>query len=74
LATKAKGRVLTVDYKGGTQQVLVPAGIPIVQFAPAMLSQLAPGVPVFVIGQPGADGMVMANRVTLGTNGVAPPM
>ena len=74
VATRGKGRVLTVDYKGGTQQVLVPANVPIVQFAPAQLGQLAPGVPVFVIAQAGPDGKLTANRVTLGTNGVAPPM
>jgi hypothetical protein len=71
---KAKGRLLTVDYQGGTQQVLVPETVPIVAFAPAQLSQLAPGVPVFVIVQPMPGDKLVANRVTLGTNGVAPPM
>ncbi len=71
---KARGRLLTVDYQGGTKQVLVPASVPIVAFAPAQLSQLAPGVPVFVIGQPMPGGKLVAKRVTLGTNGVAPPM
>ncbi len=72
--TKAKGRLLTVDYQGGTKQVLVPETVPIVAFAPAQLSQLAPGVPVFIIGQAMAGGAIFTNRVTLGTNGVAPPM
>lgn len=71
---KAKGRLLTVDYKGGTQQVFVPPTVPIVAFAPAQLSQLATGVPVFVIGMATPDGKIAANYVTLGTNGVAPPM
>ncbi len=71
---KAKGRLLTVDYKGGTQQVYVPPSVPIVAFAPATLSQLAPGVPVFVIAMPTPDGKLAASRITLGTNGVAPPM
>ncbi len=71
---KAKGRLLTVDYQGGTKQVLVPETVPIVAFAPAQMSQLAPGVPVFVIVQPLPGGKLGANRVTLGTNGVAPPM
>ncbi len=71
---KAKGRLLTVDYQGGTQQVLVPETVPIVAFAPAQLGQLAPGVPVFVIVQPMPGDKLVANRVTLGTNGVAPPM
>ena len=72
--SKAKGRLLTVDYQGGTQQVLVPETVPIVAFAPAQMSQLAPGVPVFVIVAPLPGGKLGANRVTLGTNGVAPPM
>lgn len=71
---KARGRLLTVDYQGGTKQVLVPDNVPIVAFAPAQMSQLAPGVPVFVIAMPVAGGKLAANRVTLGTNGVAPPM
>ncbi len=71
---KAKGRLLTVDYQGGTQQVLVPESVPIVAFAPAQMSQLAPGVPVFVIVQPLPGGKLATNRVTLGSNGVAPPM
>ncbi len=72
--TKAKGRLLTVDYQGGTKQVLVPETVPIVAFAPAMLAQLKPGVPVFLIGQTMPGGVIATKQVTLGTNGVAPPM
>ncbi len=69
-----KGRTLTVDYQGGTQQVYVPASVPVVTFAPAALADIKPGVKLFVIGKDLGAGKVGANRVTLGTNGAAPPM
>jgi hypothetical protein len=57
-----KGRLLTVDYQGGTKQIYVPDSVPVVAFAPAQLSDIKPGV------------KVGANRITLGSNGAAPPM
>lgn len=69
-----KGRTLTVDYQGGTKQVYVPASVPVVTFAPAALTDLKPGLKVFVIGKDLGQGKVGANRITLGSNGAAPPM
>ena len=68
------GRTLTLAYKGGERKVSVADGTPIVTFAPATEAELKPGATVFVPAQRGADGMLSAGFVAVGTNGVAPPM
>ncbi len=68
------GRTLTVDYKGGTQEIVVPANVPIVAFAEGTAAQLVPGAHVFVITQKTPDGKLGANQVAVGVGGVVPPM
>lgn len=68
------GKELTLTYKGGQQRILVPHGIPIVTFAPADKSLLAPGAQVFVPTQLAADGSMSAARVLVGKDGIKPPM
>jgi len=68
------GRDLTLTYKGGTTDIDVPPGAPIVTLAPAERSDLKPGAPVMLGAAKAADGKLTASRVTVGTNGVAPPM
>ena len=63
---------LTVAYKGGTAQVLVPAGTPIVRFEPTQASMLAKGQKVFAVIAPDAGGA--AKFVAIGKDGVTPPM
>ncbi len=67
------GRTLTVDYKGGTQEIVVPANVPIVAFAEGTPAQLLPGAHVFVITMK-TDGKLAANQVAVGLGGVIPPM
>ena len=62
---------LTIDYKGGTAQVLVPAGTPIVRFEPAARSVLAKGQKVFVVQTPDSRD---AKFVAIGKDGLTPPM
>jgi hypothetical protein len=68
------GRDLTVSYKGGNIVVHVPADAPVVTFAPADKADLKPGAPVFLGATKAADGHLTAARVTVGKDGVAPPM
>jgi len=68
------GRDLTVSYKGGNIVVHVPADAPVVTFAPADKADLKPGAPVFLAATKTADGHFTAARVTVGKDGVAPPM
>ena len=65
---------LTVAYKGGTAQVLVPAGTPIVRFEPTTQAMLAKGQKVFAVVPPDAGGKAAAKFVAIGKDGVTPPM
>jgi hypothetical protein len=69
-----KGKELTLSYKGGSQKIIVPDGVPIVAFAPGDRSLLQPGTPVFLIVQPAADGSLTVLRISVGKDGVKPPM
>lgn len=69
-----KGQELTLTYKGGSQNVVVEPGTPIVTLAPATAADLKPGAPVFLAASKDAAGKLSASRITVGTNGVAPPM
>ncbi len=68
------GRELSVVYKGTTGKIVVPPNAPIVTFAPAERADLKPGAPVFFSAVKTADGKLTASRVTVGKDGVAPPM
>lgn len=74
VVTTRKGKVLTLGYKGGSQKIIVPRGIPVVTFAPADKSLLTPGAQVFVIAQRAADGSLTALRILAGKDGIKPPM
>lgn len=68
------GQTLTVAYKGGEKQVLVPPGVPIVDFAPGSPAMLVPGAHVIVFAQAGADGKLTASNALVGKDGLVPPM
>jgi Domain of unknown function (DUF5666) len=72
--TAASGRDLTVAYKDGSQTISVPPSAPVVTFAPAERADLKPGAPVFLGATKSAEGKLSAGRVTVGKDGVAPPM
>jgi hypothetical protein len=72
--TAASGRDLTVAYKDGSQTISVPPSAPVVTFAPAERGDLKPGAPVFLGATKSAEGKLSAGRVTVGKDGVAPPM
>jgi hypothetical protein len=72
--TAAAGRDLTVAYKDGSQTISVPPSAPVVTFAPAERADLKPGAPVFLGATKSAEGKLSAGRVTVGKDGVAPPM
>lgn len=74
VVAEAKDRMLTLRYKEGEKKVFVPVGIPIVTYVRADRSALKPGAHVFVIATRGADGGLSAPRVSVGLNGLVPPM
>ncbi len=69
-----EGHTLTLTYKGEQKKVVVPPNVPIVTFAPAQKTDVVVGAPVFISTQRQPDGSLTASRVTVGLNGVAPPM
>ncbi|WP_341896337.1 hypothetical protein [Ferrovibrio terrae] len=70
----ARGRMLTLTWPGGDKQVLVPAGVPVVAFAPGERALVKPGNHVLVLATKGADGSYSADRITVGRDGLVPPM
>ncbi len=68
------GKELVLSYKGGNQKIIVPQGVPLVTFIPSDKSQLTPGAKVLVITQQAEDGSLTALRISVGKNGMKPPM
>lgn len=67
------GQELTLEYKGGARNVLIPEGIPVVTVVPADRSLLQPGTYVFVVVQVAADGALTAARIQAAKDGIKPP-
>jgi hypothetical protein len=72
--TAASGRELTIGFKDSSNTVYVPPSAIIVTFAPATKDDLKAGAPVFLAATKNAEGKWTAGRVTVGKDGVAPPM
>ena len=70
-ATKGGARELTVTYKDGKQQILVPPTAPIVSLAPGAKADVTQGAAVVVTEAKGGDN---ALSVAVGMGGVTPPM
>ena len=74
MVERVKGRVLTLSYKGGRKQVLVPPGAPIVTIVRASRTMLVPDAKVFVVARKGPGGALQAVRISIGIDGLMPPM
>ena len=69
------GRVMTIQYKGGEQKILVTPRTVVVNFEPSSRAELKPGAPVFIsAAERQADGSYTAPRVNVGLHGQVPPM
>src|SRR5438067_8584521 len=71
---KVAGSKLTLKYSDGEKSVVVPPDAKVVKLEPADRSQLKPGVHLFAIASRQADGTLRAERLTIGKDGVVPPM
>lgn len=69
--SKANGRTLTVQYKGGEKQLVVPQDVPIAYVQPGERSELKPGARIVLF--PADDGK-SARGVAVGKYGFNPPM
>jgi hypothetical protein len=70
----ANGSTITITYNGGEKHVVVPDNVPVVTYSPADRSALTPGANVLVNGMRGADGAVSATSISVGKDGLVPPM
>ena len=72
------GSSLTLQFKDGTssgsQAITIPPNIPVVAIEPGQSTDLQPGAHVFVVAHRTSEGMLTADRVLAGKNGVVPPM
>jgi hypothetical protein len=71
---KSAGGKLTLKYKDGEKTVVVPSNAKIVKLEPGDRSQLKAGVHLFAIASHQPDGTLRAERLTVGKNGLTPPM
>jgi hypothetical protein len=73
--TSVNGQVLTLKYKDGEKKIIVAPTATVVTFVPATAADLKPGAKIFVaFAKKDADGTLEAPNVTVGRNGVDPPM
>ena len=69
------GQKILVKYKDGEKNVVVPPDTPIVTFVAGDKSELKPGAKIIIFGAVKKDdGMLEANRVNVGRDGIMPPM
>ncbi len=69
------GQKILVKYKDGEKNVVVPPGTPIVTFVVGDKSELKPGAKIIIFGAVKKDdGLLEANRVNVGRDGIMPPM
>jgi hypothetical protein len=74
MVQSAGGQELVLEYKGGSQKILVPSGTPVVTTVAADRSALKPGEYVFLGANVGADGKLSINgRIQVSKDGIKPP-
>lgn len=68
------GHTLTIKYRGGEKKVVVSPETPVVTYVPADKSDLKPGAKVIAFMKKLPDGSLETNRVSVGRDGLTPPM
>ena len=68
------GHTLMVKYKDGEKKVLVAPDTPVVTYVPADKSDLKAGAKVIAFMKKLPDGSFETNRVSVGRDGLTPPM
>jgi hypothetical protein len=71
---KVDARTLSISYEGGQKTIVVPAETPIVTYEPAEPSAIVKGARVNIIATRNADGSLSAASVSVGKDGLVPPM
>jgi hypothetical protein len=68
------GHVLTIKYKDGEKKVVVSQDTPVVTYVPADKSELKAGAKIIAFIKKLPDGSFEANRISVGRDGLTPPM
>ena len=68
------GHTLLIKYKDGEKKVVVGPDTPVVTYVPADKSELKPGAKVIAFMKKLPDGSFETNRVSVGRDGLTPPM
>jgi hypothetical protein len=68
------GQVLTIKYKDGEKKVLVGPDTAVVTYVAGDKSELKPGAKIIAFMKKLADGSFEADRVSVGRDGLTPPM
>jgi hypothetical protein len=68
------GHTLLIKYKDGEKKVVVSPDTPVVTYVPADRSDLKAGAKVIASMKQVPDGSFETNRVSVGRDGLTPPM
>ncbi|QPF83727.1 hypothetical protein IC762_29135 [Bradyrhizobium genosp. L] len=68
------GHTLLVKYKDGEKKVEVPSDTPVVTYVPGDKSDLKAGAKIIAFMKKLPDGSLETNRVSVGHDGITPPM
>ena len=68
------GQNLTIKYKDGEKKIVVLPETPVVTYVPADKTELKPGARVIAFVKKLPDGMFETNRISVGKDGLTPPM
>jgi hypothetical protein len=74
VAASGPGRRITLKYKDGEKTVVVDHAVPVVMVQPGDRSLLVPGAHVLVTATRQSDGTLASDRVSVGKNGLVPPI
>jgi hypothetical protein len=64
---------MTLEYKDGSQKIVVPEGVPMATTVPGDRSLLVPGAYVFMVAPVAPDGKISASSIQVSKDGVKPP-
>ena len=69
------GKEITLKYKDGEKKILVVPETVIVTYVPGYKNELKPGAKIFIAGvNKKDDGTLEASAVSVGRDGITPPM
>jgi hypothetical protein len=68
------GQTLMIKYKDGEKKVVVAPDTPVVTYVPADKSELKPGAKIIAFVKQLPDGSFETNRISVGRDGLTPPM